>query len=577
MIYFKVNGVDLDVPNDLKLSFQKKNILFSFDDIELSRSQGFTLPRTKVNDVFFGHSYRPDFDGFILRVSHEATMFYSGGAEIGVLSCKSVSDAGYDCVFVYGELQKLKQIKDAGNISEYYQPTDTVIWGDINTPVDATDIPLMSYKLRIVKYVNDIPTSDLMNGINLLPSARLDRIISECAELQGVGVTMPAALPQPRVILNTTNGYGVEVIKNYVRSVTNLTLDVDIDGAEVGNLLFQCWKVMYVALVPIKFKSTTNCKGIRFNRKIEVAFKANAVIASNKRPYLQVTNGQTIAFESGDYFTFIDPATVAFPFGGIHYPFGGEANPAFGRNGFDYSATGTFGVRQSDNISYNVIYKLKDNLPEVTLIDLLKVYAHIYNALLYYDVTTSNFSFFDGNFTADPIRLDDKLIKIEKVDRTIGSFAQKNKTECESEDYVQPEWKYKFSYDIANENLEKEKVTTKIPFSEGNGTFDGGSPIVKLSDIVKTDKGWEVVAKVPTIAIAGTKTYMERLKQLAPRNAVNDIFNLSTTIDVAVTMYLFEFQSIKPKSVFSLYGKRYVYFSGTWSDNIAKLVLIKIK
>ena len=577
MIYFKVNGVDLDVPKDLKLSFQKKNILFSFDDIELSRSQGFKLPHTAINDTFFGYSYRPDFDGAILRVSHDATMFYSGGAEIGVLSCKGVSAAGYDCVFVYGELQKLKQIKDSGNISEYYQPTDYLIWGDITTPVDAISSAATNSDLRIIKYVNDIPTADLGNGIMLLPSARLDTIISECATLQGVGVTMPAALPQPRIILNTTNGFGAEVIKNYVRSNTNITLDVDIDGAEVGNLSFQCWNVFYVVLVPIKFKTTTSCKGIRFNRKIEVKFKANAVIASNKKPYLQVTNGQTIVFESGDYFTFIDPATVAFPFRGRHYPYAGTPNIAFGTNGFDYSGSGTFGVRQSDNITYNVTYYLKDNLPEVTLIDLLKVYAHIYNALLYYDVTTSNFSFFDGNFTADPIRLDDKLIRIEKVDRKIGNLAQKNRTECESEDYVQPEWKYKFSYDIANENLEKEKVTTKIPFSEGNGAFDGGSPIVKLSDITKTDKGWEVVAKVPTIAIAGTQVYMERLKQLAPRNAVNDIFNLSTTIDVSVTMYLFEFQSIKPKSVFSLYGKRYVYFSGTWSDNIAKLVLIKIK
>ena len=95
MIYFKVNGIDLDIPTDLKLSFQKKNILFSFDDIELNRSQGFTLPHSKVNDAFFGYAYRPDFDGGAMRVSHEATMFYSGGAERGVLSCKSVSDAGY--------------------------------------------------------------------------------------------------------------------------------------------------------------------------------------------------------------------------------------------------------------------------------------------------------------------------------------------------------------------------------------------------------------------------------------------------------------------------------------------------
>ena len=170
------------------------------------------------------------------------------------------------------------------------------------------------------------------------------------------------------------------------------------------------------------------------------------------------------------------------------------------------------------------------------------------------------------------------MIKIEKTTRTIGTYAQKNKVECDSEDYVQPEWKYKFSYDIANENLEKEKVVTKIPFSEANVTFNGETKLVKLSDIVKDGDDWSVVAKKPTIAIAGTnQTYMERFRQLAPRNAVNDIFDLSTTIEVSVTMYLFEFQNIKPKTTFSLYGKVYAYFSGTWSDNIAKLVLIKIK
>ena len=123
MIYFK--GVDL-VPKGL--SYRLKNILFSLR-YELSR-QGFIA--TQI-DTFFGYSYRPDFDGAILRVSHDTTMFYSGGAEIGVLSCKGVSAAGYDCVFVYGELQKLKQIKDAGNISEYYQNRFNL--GDI-TPVD---------------------------------------------------------------------------------------------------------------------------------------------------------------------------------------------------------------------------------------------------------------------------------------------------------------------------------------------------------------------------------------------------------------------------------------------------------
>ena len=576
MIYFKVNGVDLDIPTDLKLSFQKKNILFAFDDIELNRSQGFTLPHSKVNDVFFGYSYRPDFDGGVMRVSHEATMYYSGGAERGILSCKSVSAAGYDCVFVYGELQKLKQIKEAGNIAEYYQPNDFLLWGDNTTPVDANDIPSISYTMRIVKYVNDVPTASLCNGINLLPSVRIVRLITECASLQGINVTVPE-FTQPRVILNTTNGFGSEVRIDYVRNNTNLTLNPAIDGAEVGNLSFMCWKVFVIALIPIKFKTKTNCKGIRFNRKIEVTFKSTTAISTNKIPYLQVVAGQKKVFEAGDYFTFINKDCTTFPFGGVQYPYAGAPNIAFGGSAFEFSETSFFGVRQQDNITYNVDYYLKDNLPEVTLIDLLKVYAHIYNALLYYDVETNTVSFFDGNFTSEPIPLESKLVKIEKVERSIGTYAQKNKVECDSEDYVQPEWKYKFSYDIANENLEKEKVITKIPFSEGNGTFNGGINLVKLSDIVKDGEDWSVVAKKPTIAIAGTQTYMERLKQLAPRNAVNDIFDLSTTIEVSVTMYLYEFQAIKSKTTFSLYGKVYAYFSGTWSDNIAKLVLIKIR
>lgn len=577
MICFKVNGIDLDIPTDLKLSFKKKNILFSFDDIELNRSQGFTLPHSKVNDAFFDFSHRPDFDGGVLRVSHEATMFYSGGAERGVLSCKSVSPAGYDCVFVYGELQKLKQIKEAGNIATYYRPSDYVVWGDATLPVGANSEEISDF-LRIIMYVCSITAESWLNGINMLPSVRLDRLITECAAVQGIDVDMRAELPQPRIILNTTNGLGAEVRIDYQRNGTNLSLSPKIDGAEVGNLSFMCWDVFYILFVPVKFKTTKKCKGIRFNRKIEVTFKSTVAISTNKIPYLIVVAGQRMLFEAGDYFTFINKDCTLFPFGGIHYPFGGQPNIAFGLSAFLFDYSDFFGVRQQDNIKYNVEYYLKDNLPEVTLIDLLKVYAHIYNSLLYYDVDTNTVSFFDGNFTSEPIPLDNKLVKIEKIDRTIGTYAQKNKVECDSDDYVQPEWKYKFSYDIANENLEKEKVITKIPFSEGNLELRQETHYVKLYDIAKKGDDWSVVAKKPTIAIAGTnKPYLERLRQLEPRNAVNDIFDLSTTIEVSVTMYLFEFQNIKPKTTFSLYGKVYAYFSGTWSDNIAKLVLIKIK
>ena len=139
MIYFKVDGVDLDIPKDLELSFQKKNILFSFDDIELSRSQGFTLPRSETNDAFFQFSFRPDFYGAVTRVTHFAEMFYSGGKEDGILSCISANDNGYECIFIFGELRNLKKIKEAGKISGYFDASISLEWGDETAAHPAND------------------------------------------------------------------------------------------------------------------------------------------------------------------------------------------------------------------------------------------------------------------------------------------------------------------------------------------------------------------------------------------------------------------------------------------------------
>jgi len=144
MIYFKVYGIDLDIPKDLELSFQKKNILFSFDDIELNRSQGFTLPRSKINDAIFQFSFRPDFDGAVTRVTHFAEMFYSGGKEEGILSCSSANDNGYECIFIYGELRNLRKIKEAGKISEYFDSTHSIVWATRRLSIQLTMMNLAS-------------------------------------------------------------------------------------------------------------------------------------------------------------------------------------------------------------------------------------------------------------------------------------------------------------------------------------------------------------------------------------------------------------------------------------------------
>lgn len=588
MIYFKVDGVDLDIPKDLELSFQKKNILFSFDDIELNRSQGFTLPRSKTNDAFFQFSFRPDFDGAVTRVTHFAEMFYSGGKEEGTLSCISANDNGYECIFIFGELRNLKKIKEAGKISRYFDLTHSIEWGDETAAVSANNVMYYYQLLAMLKYKTDAPESDWQHGINILPSVRLDGLIYICCSSLSVGVdvTFPEAI-HPRIILSNTLGLGAEVLIDYEKtavfrfnSSAEIELSPAIDGAEVGDFTFQCFDVHYILFVPIFVKTTARTKGIRFNRKMEVIFKAPTAISTNKYPVWFLDPGDVVSFDEGDYFTFIsrdtEHAEIHY-FDGKPYIYGGEGLLGYRISGFTYPESGTFGVRQLDNISYNMTYYLKDNLPDVTLIDLLKTYAHIYNRLLFYDPEENKFSFFDGNFTNAPISLDDRIIKRTDVKRTIGTFAQKNKVVCDSEDYVLDVNKYGFYYNISNETIEKEKTIINIPFSEGNILSDGSVQYVKLSDLEYTGSEWKVVAKKPTIAIAGDREYMTRIRQLSAANNINELFEISTTLNIKVQMYLFEFQKIKPKDVFLVGGIRYAYFSATWNKNIADLVLIKIK
>ena len=57
--------------------------------------------------------------------------------------------------------------------------------------------------------------------------------------------------------------------------------------------------------------------------------------------------------------------------------------------------------------------RLQENLPEVTLVDLLKTFAAITKRGIDYNVETNTISFFDFNFNkSNGINLDDKVIDV---------------------------------------------------------------------------------------------------------------------------------------------------------------------
>ena len=85
MIRFNVDGEYLELPADFSLQFQKKNILFAFENIECERSTSFDIPATPTNDRIFALAKVVQMHGAGMRKRYTAQMQASGVSKDGYL------------------------------------------------------------------------------------------------------------------------------------------------------------------------------------------------------------------------------------------------------------------------------------------------------------------------------------------------------------------------------------------------------------------------------------------------------------------------------------------------------------
>jgi len=231
-----------------------------------------------------------------------------------------------------------------------------------------------------------------------------------------------------------------------------------------------------------------------------------------------------------------------------------------------------------DTVDYNETYYLRDNLPDVTLIDLLKVFANIFRCGLDYDAATNTITFFNFDFVksaATPI--DDIMISEPKVERKFLNYARKNTIEFNSEDYVKEP--YQLSYTVNSDLIDAEKTLYKVPFSEGNR---GVNSDVEISDF-ELAAPYKRTCKTPTICVGSKTVGQDYLKHIGylyenwdiPDNLTAIVQN-STTMVVQVRMNVKDFLSIKNKDTFRYRGKAYCCTGATHSDNSAELTLVRL-
>jgi len=242
MIQFKVLDSFLELKKGTSVSISSSNQIFSFDKIELSRTQEFTIPATAKNNSIFKLSNRADYSGYVSRIVIDAEMWYSGGKISGKLYISEASKTEYKCVFVFGELLNLKIIKESGKIKDYLTILDYTKWDDSIEP------SLLPLDFAIYKYkIEGIDERTLLNW-NFMPSVQLSYLIYAAATRLDVAVsTLSSKVEQLYIKLNGTNCGGLSLAPDStITAIPNITPALDYTNfpatlfvQEYTNFLYQ--------------------------------------------------------------------------------------------------------------------------------------------------------------------------------------------------------------------------------------------------------------------------------------------------------------------------------------------------
>lgn len=576
MIRFKIVGSGyLDLPADFEFSFQYKNSVFAFENMQLSRSSEFTTPRTPANDAILEFSHDVAHDGNFIRKRKAAELHGSGIKIPGFLYFGKYSNGGYSTIFVYGELTALKRLNEIGAIGNYINPSDSLtVEDDSITPAYFASGKLAN-NFKFYNYRNGVAEADkLVTGVNLSPTVKLSYLLSQAATAAGLTVDTTTLGDAKEAIGVILAGNKADPALTSVSISGTPNDDLDFTG---GNDYF------YLGEARMKYKpqgslfwKTDTVNVLVAQRDLTVRFDSFSGVAAatgdgkfyTKNTIYYFPDNFSICEEfqlkQGEYFTVVDLDDFYL----------------WNITSYSTSVFATIKVYSGDagTVDVGETYYLKPNLPDITLVDILKIYANLFRCGLNYDEATNTVSFFNFAFDKSAaIELDDIVIEISDVDRTFLDYCQNNRIDFKSEDYVAN--RFGLSYSIDNDSLQADKVLYTIPFSEGIQTVNSD---IQVNDFELVEP-FKKTAKQSTLAVASKtsgQTYLKHISMLYQNFSITDnltgIIANSTTATFKVRMDAKTFLDISNTDTFKYRGVYFCCIEGKFSDGMADLTLIKI-
>lgn len=598
MIRFEVNGEYLELPADFSLQFKRTNILFAFDDIECERSTSFNIPATPQNNRIFALAKWVQSDGVGMRRRYEAQMQAGLVVLDGYLHIDQYDAVMYKAVFVTGELLGLKKIREAGKIKEYWTPAGGIVWSVSNIKDANTYNGQVS--LAITRYVSNVnlmhPSFDLrdviqyaynaLTGRNIPAMARGYRLIPK--EVQGMPKTSITFSytgtgadfednPEDASFANTITQAGA---LSAIGTTNDTVLLVGVGGTrtQYKYIKVRQWIANQTLILtfPTTFPNNMFLMSL-VDPEPEYNWLSRSWFLGGWRFYQRTGGGvstdgtplagRSVTIPRGTRFVFLCSDDYEY-----------EPSP-LNWNGFRWIAYRDYSyemVVEAETPTEGDTIRAYDMLPDLTLVELLKIYSYLEGKALNY-TETDGVLFDDLDVDNwEIINVDGKVVKAGNVARKFGNYAQRNVIDFESGTEVLTNQRLQLTYEIDNDNLQEIKRLGKIPYSEGQIAERDGS-IVARFDAEDTEKN--VLYAAGIMKAVGTSTtapkYGTRV-ELQKNSGLQSLLDASTCMTIQVQMTLLEFNQLQPKKAIYFEGVRYVWTEANWTKNVATIKISKI-
>lgn len=583
MTRFKIGDSYLDLAEDTNIQIVRKNEIFAFDSMECERSVSFDIPATANNNTIMQLSNDYHGTGDRMRVKIAATMIIGLATYDGILYVTQYdcSKGAYKCVFVFGQLLGLQALKNAGKIAEiglqtaeYIDSSSTVyaansaftpdvIWGRVKYAGVQTDLNGSVSVAELVELINTqagLPQIDLtgltdISGLRIIKGkmSGYDYTSQLAAEADPEETGQPDTTPpaNPYNILTFDSDF-FSLVSDYFGLLTVFD----------GTTTQQYWNIQGLRVsTPIKITFPSDMSVDWFLQKGAVTGGASGFYgdhwweqgaAPNDPPITHGAGlgGRTIEFAAGDEFYLVNVNDF------VNTSSGGLVV-----YGWQFGQGRTFPYDFAAQIQGDERFYLRDNLPDVTPLELCKIIAAVTGTVIRYDAEDERVWFDDLQawYTADPVLIKDVISK-GTLERKFADYAQRNIIRYDSGTEQDK------AYTISNENLEAEKELQVIPLSSGIiRAMADGFPAIGLEDEQDT--------------LSGTDTNNEYLQQveIVKNSKIQEFCDQSTRLTLDCLMNVLQYARIDPQTLFQYDGVLWGWLDVQWADGKAKITLAKFE